>query len=175
MNLTEKLSLYRSKYPSENSKVHACMQLLKGAQDCFLKNAFPGHFTGSAWTVNQSFTCTVLVLHRKLGKWVQPGGHADGERNLYHVARRELEEETGIMASPGQGVDIFDIDIHFIPAAGEEPPHHHYDIRFLFPVPEALHLRVSEESKDVRWISFDELEQYTIEESVLRMRMKCLT
>ena len=174
MNLAEKLHIYRSKYPAEGIKVHACMQLLEGGPECFMRDAFPGHFTGSAWTINKASTSTILVLHRKLGKWVQPGGHADGEQNLYLAARRELEEETGITASLCQGDDIFDIDIHFIPAAGGEAAHHHYDIRFLFLALETSPLRVSDESRDIRWIRFDDLDQYTTEESILRMKTKCL-
>jgi 8-oxo-dGTP pyrophosphatase MutT (NUDIX family) len=175
MNLAGKLHKYGSKHPSERVNVQACMRLLEDSPECFMRDAFPGHFTASAWTINQACDSTILVLHRKLGKWVQPGGHADGEQNLYLAARRELDEETGVAAKPCQGDDIFDVDIHCIPAAGGEGSHHHYDIRFLFFVHELSPLRVSDESRDIRWISFDDLEQYTAEQSILRMRTKCLS
>jgi len=174
MNLAEKLHMYRSQYPSESIKVQACMKLLTGCPECFMRDAIPGHFTASAWTINKACNSAILVLHRKLERWVQPGGHADGEHNLYLTARRELEEETGIAAMPCQGDDIFDIDIHTIPAARGEGPHQHYDIRFLFIAHDPSTLRISDESCDIRWISFDDLEQYTTEESILRMRRKCL-
>lgn len=114
------------------------------------------------------------MLHAKLGKWVQPGGHADGEKNLFLAAKRELEEETGIEALPVLGDDIFDIDIHTIPSVGGEGTHKHYDVRFLFAAHERLPLRVSDESIDVKWVDLNDLEQYTQEESILRMRRKSL-
>jgi 8-oxo-dGTP pyrophosphatase MutT (NUDIX family) len=174
MTLLEKLLIYRSKNSSEKSKVDKCLQLLEAGQGCFTRDTDPGHFTGSAWIVNTGITKTLLVRHRKLGKWVQPGGHADGEQNLYVVARRELKEETGLDGMPGQRDDIFDIDIHFIPAAKGEDEHYHFDVRFLFLARESLAILVSEESHDIGWIELDHLEEYTGEESILRMRKKCL-
>jgi 8-oxo-dGTP pyrophosphatase MutT (NUDIX family) len=174
MSLQDKLHIYRSKHPSELVTVGACLKLLEEAPECFRRDAFPGHFTASAWTIARASRSTLLVHHAKLGKWVQPGGHADGEQNLFLAAKRELEEETGIEALPVLGGDIFDIDIHTIPSVGEEGTHKHYDVRFLFAVHERLPLRVSDESIDVNWVELNDLEQYTQEESILRMRRKSL-
>ena len=172
MNLEEKLHMYVARYPAECNKMQACMQLLEHSPECFRRDEFPGHFTASAWTVNRAWDSTILVFHRKLDKWVQPGGHADGEQNLFLAAKRELEEETGVAALPARSDDIFDIDIHTIPAAGGEGAHQHYDIRFLFLAHEPSTLRISDESRDVKWIHFDMLRQFTIEESILRMSRK---
>ena len=174
MSLKDKLYIYRLKHPSEFVTVGACLKLLEAAPECFTRNAFPGHFTASAWTIARTSGSTILVHHTKLGKWVQPGGHADGEQNLLLAAKRELEEETGIEALPVQDDDIFDIDIHTIPSRGGEETHKHYDVRFLFAVYERLPLRVSDESIDVIWVGLNDLEQYTQEESILRMKRKSL-
>jgi 8-oxo-dGTP pyrophosphatase MutT (NUDIX family) len=172
MNLEEKLKGYELQYPSERANVQACLQLLKQTPDCFKRDTFPGHFTASAWAVNESCDSVILVLHRKLGKWVQPGGHADGEQNLHAAALRELTEETGAEALPCMGEEIFDIDLHDIPSSGKEPSHRHYDIRFLFLVDSSAVLRMSDESHELRWLRFDQLERLTVEKSILRMRRK---
>ena len=174
MNLKDKLHNYRSKHPSEHVTVGKCLKLLEAAPECFRRDAFPGHFTASAWTIARASRSTILVYHTKLGKWVQPGGHADGEKDLLLAAKRELEEETGIEALPFQGDSIFDIDIHTIPSIGREGAHKHYDVRFLFTVHDRRPLRVSDESIDVVWVSLNDLQHYTQEESILRMRRKSL-
>jgi len=174
MNLKDQLHIYRSKHPSELVTVGACLKLLEAAPECFRRDTFPGHFTASAWTIARESRSIILVHHTKLGKWVQPGGHADGEQDLLLAAKRELEEETGIEALPVQDDDIFDIDIHTIPSIGGEGTHKHYDVRFLFAVHERQPLRASDESIDVVWVNLNELEQYTQEESILRMRRKSL-
>lgn len=111
--------------------------------------------------------------HAKLNKWVQPGGHADGEENILNVALREAEEETGLKNLMPNAA-IFDVDVHVIPARKDFPEHFHYDIRFLIEADEREKIVVSDESHDVKWVSLDELEEYTSERSVLRMKEKLL-
>jgi 8-oxo-dGTP pyrophosphatase MutT (NUDIX family) len=117
-------------------------------------------------------THTLLTHHRALNKWLQPGGHADGDPDPLNVALREAREESGLRSIVPLGNDLFDVDVHPIPARGDVPAHFHYDIRFLFEADETEPVAVSGESHDVRWISFDELAQYTDEESILRMVRK---
>ncbi len=139
---------------------------------CFERTLLTGHVTGSAWVVARSRDAAVLVHHRKLEKWLQPGGHADGDADVRAVARREASEETGIddlvLATPG----IFDIDVHAIPARAGEPAHEHFDLRFAFYADRASVPVVSAESHDVAWIDFDEIERYAIDDSVRRLIMK---
>jgi 8-oxo-dGTP pyrophosphatase MutT (NUDIX family) len=75
----------------------------------------------------------LLVFHRKLDRWLQPGGHVeDGDASVFHTALREVREETGLSALTAPiGDAILDLDIHAIPEFGAEPAHVHYDVRFL--------------------------------------------
>lgn len=130
-----------------------------------------GHFTGSAFIVDPARTRFLLLWHRKLDKWVQPGGHADGDPDLLAVARREAFEESGAQTSvvmPG----IFDLDIHTIPASLKVSAHLHYDARFLLEADPDAPLKPSvRECRDVAWMNLAEAEArgIVIEASVLRM------
>lgn len=118
--------------------------------DAFERSCPPGHFTGSAWVVSADGMNVLLTHHRKLGLWLQPGGHADGDTDLRRVALREAEEETGLHGlriEPG----IFDIDRHRIPARPNEPEHWHYDVRYVVRAGEDERFTVSEESHALAW------------------------
>ena len=109
-----------------------------------------GHFTGSAFVVSADGRRTALMHHRKLDRWLQPGGHADGDRDLRRVALREAEEEiglTGLVAEP----DIFDLDRHWIPDRAGEPGHWHYDVRFVVRATGEETLRGNGESRALAW------------------------
>jgi len=164
------LQSYRSDFAEEQKFISPFLELLN-QEDCFQRTHFPGHITGSSWIINPDRTKTLLVHHAKLNKWVQPGGHADGEENILNVALREAEEETGLKNFKSSH-KIFDVDIHLIPERKDFPEHFHYDIRFLAVADEQEPIIVSEESHDVRWIDLNELEKFTRERSVVRMKEK---
>lgn len=128
--------------------------------------------TASAWIMHPHHEMVLLTHHRKLDKWLQLGGHADGCTNLLHVALQEASEESGIRHFDLLMTDIFDIDIHAIPARNNEPEHFHYDVRFLLRA-HGEHYRVSEESHDLAWVSLESMRAYTNELSMLRMGDKC--
>ncbi len=168
-DLRNALSAYRG-LPEEEVFVARCRQLLVHPS-AFERTHLPGHFTGSAWIVNVDRSKTLLVHHGKLNRWMQPGGHADGDSDVFRVALKEAEEETGVVplqASPA----IFDIDIHSIPTRPDFPAHDHYDIRFLLIADDTRPAQVSHESHDVQWIPLDMLEAFTRERSVLRLKEK---
>jgi len=168
--LLEMLKSYKTDFGEEQTFVDRFVELMK-SDNCFQRTHLPGHITGSSWIVNPDKTKSLLVLHAKLNKWVQPGGHADGDENVWRVAVREAEEETGLKnLNPFQ--EIFDLDIHVIPERKDFPAHFHYDIRFLVLAMETEKITVSEESHEVRWINLKELERFTSERSVLRMKDK---
>lgn len=114
------------------------------------------HLTGSGLVVDASATRTLLLLHRKLGRWFQPGGHADGDTNLAAVALREATEETGI-----EGLRVvvpaIDVDVHRVRPPGE-PPHLHLDARYLVLAPSEATEHGNEESLALRWVAEGELD-----------------
>lgn len=141
---------------------------------CFDRTLRAGHITGSAWIVDHDYAHTLLTHHKKLGKWLQLGGHADGESDVLRVALREAREESGLQEIRPLLYEIFDVDVHLIPARKAEPAHFHYDIRFLLVADCNLPLLMSDESKDLRWVALRKVSRLTREESVLRMVRKTI-
>jgi 8-oxo-dGTP pyrophosphatase MutT (NUDIX family) len=131
-----------------------------------------GHVTASAWIVDPQRRRVVLLHHRKLERWLQLGGHVDGDPDVRRAALREAREESGLRTLRMIGDDIYDIDVHRIPARAAEPEHEHYDIRFALEADPREPLAGNEESRDVRWIALGELERYAIDDSVRRLAAK---
>ena len=104
-----------------------------------------------------------------------PGGHADGDSDILQVARREADEESGLVGLKVEDGEIFDIDVHKIPARANETQHLHYDIRFVFRAHGSEEFVVSEESHDLAWVGIAQLESYNVDESVMRMAQKWLS
>ncbi len=138
---------------------------------CFERATMEGHITASAWVVDQRRTHTLLTHHRKLNKWLQLGGHADGNHDLVSVALTEAREESGIDAVELLLPVIFDLDVHVIPARMADPEHLHYDVRYAVMAGHTRHV-VSEESHDLAWVRVEKINHYTTEESMLRMARK---
>lgn len=143
-------------------------------EDCFLRSCVPGHLTGSAWIVDPTRTRTLLTHHHKLDKWLQLGGHADGDSDLLAVALREAREESGLTRLAVVSPTVFDVDRHLIPARKSEPAHYHYDIRFMIEADPAEPLVVSNESKDLAWVEVSRVTALNPEESMARMVRKTL-
>jgi 8-oxo-dGTP pyrophosphatase MutT (NUDIX family) len=115
-----------------------------------------GHLTGSALVVDATGERTLLMLHRKLGRWFQPGGHADGDANLPAVALREAQEETGI-DDLAVVVPAIDVDVHRVEPP-REVPHLHLDTRYLVLAPQGAAEHANEESLALRWVTELELD-----------------
>lgn len=131
------------------------------------RTTLPGHLTGSSVVFNHDASATLLLFHTKLQRWLQPGGHADGEANLARVALAEATEETGI-----EGLEIVDpavdIDIHNVAPVGAEPVWH-YDVRFVVMAPEGAQPVGNHESEDIKWVRLDDLAGYDLDEGHHRM------
>lgn len=140
--------------------------------DALLRTCGPGHLTGSAWIVSPDRRRTLLTHHHKLDKWLQLGGHADGDGDLLAVALREAREESGLTRLRVVRTDIFDVDRHWIPARKAEPAHHHHDLRFLLEADPDEPLVISSESKDLAWVDLDAVAALNSEESMARMVRK---
>jgi 8-oxo-dGTP pyrophosphatase MutT (NUDIX family) len=118
-----------------------------------------GHITCSAWIVNKTRSKALLLKHRKLNKWIQPGGHISyTDSSLINAAYREAKEETGLTSIEMIFGDIFDIDVHKIIQNNEFPEHTHYDIRFLFQADDNEFVKLNEEeSFESLWICINDL------------------
>ena len=150
-------------------------QFVSAHANCFERSRAGGHVTGSAWVTSRRGDRIVLVHHAKLDRWLQPGGHADGEGDVARVALREAEEETGLRSIVLAVPAIFDVDVHEIPEREGEPRHFHYDVRFRFFADPDEAPTVSVESHAVRWLGIEELRASAPERSLARMIEKTTT
>jgi len=136
--------------------------------DALLRTCLAGHFTASGLVLDARGEHALLTHHRKLGRWLQLGGHADGDGNLAAVALREATEESGIA---GLRVDPrpVDLDVHAIPARGAEPEHLHLDLRFQVHAPPGAREVASDESHALAWFAPGGLSGLELDDSVLRL------
>lgn len=128
----------------------------------------PGHFTASAFVLSPARDALLLIHHRKLGLWVQPGGHVEpSDTSVLNAARREVREEVGVEALELDHEGLFDVDVHAIPARGATPAHEHFDVRFLFRARDAA-FEASSEVLSAKWAALTDVAQLGADESVLR-------
>ena len=148
------LENYTSSYPEEEISRSRMLEFMEAHEDCFERSQKLGHFTGSAWIVNYNNSAFLLTLHKKLGKWLQCGGHADGDHNIARVAMREAHEESGLKCLDFVFPQIFDVDAHKIPDWNGIPGHWHFDVRFLIrQTKQTEEIIISDESLDLRWFT----------------------
>lgn len=171
--LLQMLRAHRAEDGHEAEMLGRIVRFVEAHENCFERSLLAGHVTASAWVVDRERRHALLTHHAKLDKWLQMGGHCDGETDVLRAALREVEEESGLLhVTPLLGGSIFDVDAHEIPARGAEQAHVHYDIRFLIEADRTEPLRISDESHDLRWVAFEEIPLLNTDESVLRMLRK---
>ena len=143
------------------------LALLADHPDALERSCRPGHLTGSALVINPVDHRILVLYHSKLQRWLQPGGHADGDPDLARVALREAVEETGIddlqLVEPA-----IDLDVHRVDPPGESP-HEHHDIRFLVVSPSGAEPVGNHESKELRWIYSSELTSVGADSGLCRL------
>lgn len=172
-SLSSLLADYAARHPDQQSLARRFLDFHDSSTAAYARAHPPGHFTASCWLVSGDGQRVLLTHHRKLGRWLQLGGHADGDTDLARVALREAQEESGLdglaVAAP-----IFDLDVHTIPARGSEPEHLHWDVRFVIQAGPDEHYAVSEESLDLRWWPVAVVAQAGLDESLTRMAQRWL-
>jgi 8-oxo-dGTP pyrophosphatase MutT (NUDIX family) len=178
--LVEDLERYARFWPDDRPEaLKRYLQFVESSKECCQRSHAAGHCTGSALIVCPDFRQTLLLYHPFLKRWLQPGGHADGDADLLRVALREASEETGLSLDQLKAVEIgaqprvpLDLDIHTIPQRGHELAHYHYDLRFLVVADPNATLTPESEEMRLDWVQLELVGDRTDEESVLRMVRK---
>lgn len=158
-------------WPAEAGYRDDMLRLLAEREDCFLRSSFPAHFTASALVISWDGATTLLTHHGSLDRWLQFGGHCDGDPDMLAGALREATEESGLVGLDPIGREPVDLDIHVIPANPRrgEPEHFHYDVRFLLRAPRDAVPVLSDESKELRWFTPEEMRALSEETGIRRL------
>ena len=155
----------------ESESLSWIRRFLASPADPFARENPEGHVTASAVVARPDGSAFLVVFHRKLSRWLQPGGHTErGDASAFDTALRETREETGIARFEAPlGRAIFDVDVHAIPAHGRDPAHHHFDVRFLLTSAGELDPDAAEDpSRPMRWMSLEESRSAGVDPSLAR-------
>ena len=166
MNIKEEIENYEPFNEQEIADKKYFLKFIKTFDDTLTRNNLFGHFTASAFGVNKSRTKMVMVYHIINDGWIYPGGHADGESNLLSVAIREVNEETGlktkVLSNKIFAIQANPVQSH-IKKSKFVSAHTHFDVIYLLEADDSTPLSYREdESKGVKWISFNDLDKEDI-------------
>lgn len=169
------LEAYLPESKIERKFVEEVRELLRvHPENFYARNLFSkGHLTASAWITTPEHDAVALVFHRKLQRWLQPGGHIEAaDLSVQEAARREGKEELGLDHLQLKSPHLLDIDVHPIPALKNELAHLHYDLRFWFSLPRQALKAQESEVEQVAWFSREAFEALEPSESMMRMARK---
>lgn len=168
-NLRFLLETHTPRDALESTHLTRMLELCESIADPLSRSSFePGHFTASAFILSPERDALLLILHSKLSRWLQPGGHIDAsDEDVLGAALRETREETGIVDVTTVLPGLLDVDVHDIPALRGEPPHAHFDVRFLLQAT-SRSFRAASDAKAARWVPFDALSEELTDRSVMR-------
>lgn len=170
------LARHRPADAAEERSLRRTHQLLRTTGSPFWRGQYnPGHLTASAIVVDPSRTRTLLLHHAKLDRWLQPGGHFEpGETQPVEAAAREVREETGLATTwPGALPRLLDVDVHPIPARGQEPAHYHYDLRYLLVTEtDGAEAAAGDGARAIRWVTRDDVEALDLDPGLKRALRK---
>lgn len=137
------------------------LKLLRTSENLFFRENRQAHMTASAWVVNHDRTKVLMAYHNIYNSWSWLGGHADGEEDLYAVAAREVEEESGVHGVIPVMKELFSLEI--LTVDGHEkngayvPSHLHLNVTYLFEADDGQTLSVKEdENSGVAWFGLEE-------------------
>jgi 8-oxo-dGTP pyrophosphatase MutT (NUDIX family) len=180
VNLADLLAALEGHKAATEEEVASLVRILRFLQepaDPFARANPKGHVTASAVIGRPDGSEFLLVHHRKLARWLQPGGHTESsDASAFDAALREAREETGISRfDTPLGRAILDVDVHAIPAHRREPAHSHFDIRFLLTSTEAVreHAASAEDpDRPMRWVSLEGARALNVDPSLTRALAK---
>jgi 8-oxo-dGTP pyrophosphatase MutT (NUDIX family) len=152
------------------------LALLAFSPEPFSRRQFnPGHITCTGLVLSPAQDRILLVLHRRLQRWLLPGGHVEPHDPLVgDVARREVVEETGAILRADAAPLLVGVDVHGIPSRRDEPFHLHHDLIFRFQAASDA-FQTSEEVRDVAWCRAAEFDRYQLPGSIRRSYARALT
>ncbi len=173
VEMLQEFQLYQAYDELEAQHQQKLIDLIKTSPDPLDADRFdPGHATGSVWIVDPVRRQVAMIFHRKLKRWLQPGGHAElDEPNLKVAALREAQEELGLQLDFEQA-SLFDIDVHLIPG-GRYPEHWHFDVRYLC-LCEVQPLTPESEDSPAQWFDLDDLAASEQDAGLTRMIKKTI-
>jgi 8-oxo-dGTP pyrophosphatase MutT (NUDIX family) len=169
--LLHDLDAYTAADSREQASLSRIRDFVSRSPDAFSRANPEGHITASAVVTRPEDPAFLLVWHRKLDRWLQPGGHMeDGDGSVFAAAVREAREETGLehFAFP-LGERILDVDVHPIPPHGPDPPHFHFDIRYVLAATPA---ETDAQYGEIRWFTLREAMAAGIDDSLARALRK---
>lgn len=154
--------------------VHRTRRFIEQHLNCFDRTLMPGHVSGSSWVLNPARDHVLMMHHRKLDLWLQPGGHADGDPDMLRVVLKETAEESGVDLEHIKLLSeiVFDVDVHTVHESPHDPRHEHFDVRFLVEIDDRLPLPGNDESHEVRWVPLDQVSRFNNALSLRRMVQK---
>lgn len=163
-----------SSYANDDTNKILTLMFIDNFDDFWSKNNLYGHLTASCWVVNSTKDKVLLTHHLKLKKWFQLGGHIEvSDIDIFEACVREFVEESGLKKYKVLKKEIFDIDIHKIPTNKQTPEHFHFDIRILIEADENEKINFdSSESRSVEWVEIQNIQNFSKDESILRMLTK---
>lgn len=176
MSLLGLLTAHQPVDEKERADLAAMRDFATSLTEPFSRTQWPAHFTGSAVVVTADGSRVCLVLHAKLNRWLQPGGHADAADggSMEATALREAREETGLtVAVHPNAPRPLDVDVHVIPARKADPEHRHLDVRYLVVAenPDALKHDPTE-SHGAQWLTWDDAMARADEAPLRRLLVK---